>query len=159
MAGFSSDLQSVAYFLMGSGSSLAQQLSSNTGTTANGKPITGLARMQGDRLTMAQADQNGDLSSLASRVQLLAPEVASIEFEYYDGVSWSTSWDTATSNLVPNAVRVTIQFQPPEQVRGGWFARPINPSSNRYQQVIAIPHAEPYVDSSLTTSTSTGTTN
>ncbi len=104
--------------------------------------------MQGDRLTMTQADQNGGLASLAGQVQLLAAEVASIEFEYYDGVSWATTWDTATSNSIPNAIRVTIQFQPPDQSRGGWFAKPVNPSTNRYQQVIAMPLAEPYIDSS-----------
>lgn len=102
--------------------------------------------MQGDRMAMTQADQNGDMSSLASQTKLLAAEVATISFEYYDGVSWTTTWDTATSNTIPNAIRVTIEFQPPDQTRGGWFARPVNTSTNRYSQVIALPLAEPYVD-------------
>lgn len=134
-----SDMQSVAYFLSGSNSTLAQQLSGSSGQQASG-----LARMQGDRMAMQAADETGDLSSMASGVKLLAPEVASIQFEYFDGVSWATSWDSATSNSIPNAVRVTIDFQPPVAI-GGWYARPVSASTNRFQHTVALPLAQPYV--------------
>ena len=134
-----SDMQSVAYFLFGSSSMLAQQLSGSSGQQSSG-----LARMQGDRMAMQAADETGDLSSMASGVKLLAPEVASIQFEYFDGLSWTTSWDSATSNSIPNAVRVTIDFQPPVAI-GGWYARPVSASTNRFQHTVALPLAQPYV--------------
>ncbi len=139
-----SDLQSVMYFLAGSSSSVAQQLSSSL-TSATGQ-ATGLARLQGDRMAMQAADESGDMSSMASGAQLLAPEVASIQFEYFDGVSWGTSWDSATSNSLPNAVRITIDFHPPV-VTNGWYSRPVSASTDRFQHTVALPLAQPYVPS------------
>lgn len=139
----SSDMQSVAYFLLGSNSTLAQQLSSSLNSPF-GKQATGLARLQGDRMAMQAADESGDLSSMASSVKLLAPEVASISFEYFDGVSWTTTWDSATSNSIPNAVRITIEFLPPVAT-GGWYSRPVSASTDRFQHTVALPLAQPYV--------------
>ncbi len=138
----SSDMQSVAYFLAGSSSTLAQQLSGSA-TSSLGQ-VSGLARLQGDRMAMQAADESGDLSSMASGVKLLAPEVASISFEYFDGVSWTTTWDSGTSNSIPNAVRITIDFSPPVAT-GGWYARPVSASTDRFQHTVALPLAQPYV--------------
>lgn len=139
-----SDLQSVMYFLAGSSSPISQQLSGSV-VSATGQ-TTGLARLQGDRMAMQAADESGNLSSMAAGVQLLAPEVAAIQFEYFDGLSWGTSWDSGTSNSLPNAVRITIDFHPPV-VTNGWYARPVSASSNRFQHTVAIPLAQPYVPS------------
>lgn len=149
----STELLSIAYFAAGSNSSLAQQFSSSLNatapsTTGQAQASGGLARMQGDRMMLSQADDSGNVASLAQNAKVIAPEVASIEFEFYDGVSWTTSWDSGATSTIPNAVRVTIDFRPPDKPRGGWFARPISTSSDRFQRVIALPLAEPYVDSS-----------
>lgn len=138
----SSDMQSVAYFLAGSSSTLAQQLSGSL-TSPLGQ-AGGLARLQGDRMAMQAADESGDLSSMAAGVKLLAPEVASISFEYFDGVSWTTTWDSGISNSIPNAVRITIDFSPPVAT-GGWYARPVSASTDRFQHTVALPLAQPYV--------------
>lgn len=137
-----SDMQSIAYFLAGSNSALAQQLSGAL-TSPLGQS-TGLARLQGDRMAMQAADESGDLSSMASGARLLAPEVASIQFEYFDGVSWTTSWDSAVSNSIPNAVRIIIDFLPPVAT-GGWYSRPVSASTDRFQHTVALPLAQPYV--------------
>lgn len=136
--GVSSDMQSVAYFLAGSGSALAQQLSKSVGQSG------GLARLQGDRMAMQAADESGDLSTMSGGVRLLAPEVASISFEYFDGVSWTTTWDSGVSNSIPNAVRITIEFLPPNAT-GGWYSRPVSASTDRFQHTVALPLAQPYV--------------
>lgn len=135
-----SDLQSVAYFLAGSGSGLASQFS------GSGSQARGLSRLQGDRMAMQAADESGSLSSMAANVQLLAPEVASILFEYFDGVTWSTSWDSGTSNSIPNAIRITIDFHPPANTHG-WYSRPVSKSTDRFQHTVALPLAQPYVSS------------
>ena len=137
-----SDMQSVMYFLAGSSSSAAQQLSGSL-VSATGQ-ATGLARLQGDRMAMQAADAAGDMSPMASGAQLLAPEVASIQFEYFDGVSWGTSWDSATSNSLPNAIRITIDFHPPVAT-SGWYSRPVSASTDRFQHTVALPLAQPYV--------------
>lgn len=137
-----SDMQSIAYFMAGSGSTLAQQLSGSLSSPLG--QSTGLARLQGDRMAMQAADESGDLTSMAAGVKLLAPEVASISFEYFDGVSWTTSWDSGTSNSIPNAIRITIDFLPPV-TSGGWYARPVSHSTDRFQHTVALPLAQPYV--------------
>jgi hypothetical protein len=135
-------MQSVMYFLAGSGTTVAQQLSGSL-VSATGQ-ATGLARLQGDRMAMQAADEAGDMSSMASGVQLLAPEVASIQFEYFDGVSWGTSWDSGMSNSLPNAVRITIDFHPPATT-SGFYSRTVSASTNRFQHTVALPLAQPYV--------------
>lgn len=137
-----SDMQSIAYFMAGSSSMLAQQLSGSLSSPLG--QSTGLARLQGDRMAMQAADESGDLTSMASGVKLLAPEVASIQFEYFDGVSWTTTWDSATSNSIPNAIRITIDFLPPVAT-GGWYSRPVSHSTDRFQHTVALPLAQPYV--------------
>lgn len=137
-----SDMQSIAYFMAGSSSTLAQQLSGSLSSPLG--QSTGLARLQGDRMAMQAADESGDLTSMAAGVKLLAPEVASISFEYFDGVSWTTSWDSGTSNSIPNAIRITIDFLPPVAT-GGWYARPVSHSTDRFQHTVALPLAQPYV--------------
>ena len=97
-------------------------------------------------MAMQAADESGDMSSMSSGAQLLAPEVASIQFEYFDGVSWGTSWDSATSNSLPNAVRITIDFHPPVAT-SGWYSRPVSASTDRFQHTVALPLAQPYVPS------------
>ena len=143
-----SDLQSVAYFLAGSSSALAQQFSGALTSSANvpfGQQVGGLTRVQGDRMAMQAADESGDVSTVASNVKLLAPEVAAIQFEYFDGVSWTSTWDSGSTSSLPNAIRVTIDFHPPDTSRTGWFSRTVSESTNRFQQVIALPLAAPYV--------------
>jgi hypothetical protein len=139
-----SDLQSVIYFLAGSSSTIAQQLSGSTTTPT--AQTTGLARLQGDRMAMQAADESGSLASMSAGVQLLAPEVAAIQFEYFDGVSWTSSWDSGASNSLPNAIRITIEFQPPADTRG-WYSRSVSVSTNRFQHTVALPLAQPYVSS------------
>lgn len=140
-----SDMQSIAYFLAGSSSTMAQQLSGSL-TSPLGQS-TGLARLQGDRMAMQAADESGDLTSMAAGAKLLAPEVASVQFEYFDGVSWTTSWDSGTSNSIPNAIRITIDFSPPVAT-GGWYARPVSKSTDRFQHTVSLPLAQPYVSES-----------
>ena len=39
---------------------------------------------------------------------MIAPEVASIEFQYYDGTEWLTEWDSDEMGCLPTAVRITL---------------------------------------------------
>lgn len=92
-----SDTLSVAWFLAGGDGALASSVAG-----------PGLARMEGDRLTMQLADTSGDVSSMASRVKIVAPEVTGLEFRYFDGVEWATEWDSTTMQGLPFAVEVTF---------------------------------------------------
>jgi hypothetical protein len=42
----------------------------------------------------------------------LAPEVVSLEFNYYDGTQWLTQWDSSQQNL-PLVVKIQVGMQDP----------------------------------------------
>lgn len=92
-----SDTLSIAWFLAGGDGALA--------SLVNGP---GLARMEGDRMTMELADTSGDVSSMAARAKIVAPEVTSLEFRYFDGVEWTSEWDSSVMQGLPFAVEVTF---------------------------------------------------
>lgn len=100
-----SDLISVTYLLAGSnGPNVAQLIASNSGKT-------GLARMAGDRLSLDQADEEGNDQLLAESGTVIAEEVNLLEFRYFDGTDWLDAWDSRTSGTLPRAIEVTIGFE------------------------------------------------
>lgn len=129
----SSDLQSVSYFLAGSGEGKLQQ-------AVNG---TGLARTQGDRLALNLADESGDVDSLAAQTQLLAPEINLLEFSYFDGIEWQASWDSTTMGGVPSAIGITIGFVDPDLSINPMLMRTASTSTNQFRLVVALPLADP----------------
>jgi prepilin-type N-terminal cleavage/methylation domain-containing protein len=97
-----SDLQSVAYFVGGQGG----------GALAGAVASPGLARMAGDRLLMQTADQQGNAALMAANTQVLAPEVQSIAFYYFDGTTWLSAWDSVSLNGLPKAVEIVLELAP-----------------------------------------------
>ncbi len=135
----STDLQTVSY---GVGNADAVVLA--TGATgplsqADGDGL-GLLRRQGDRSSItASGDGNG---ATTGTTQLLAPEISSVQFRYFNGLSWETEWDSVTNEALPRAVEVTIVFEPPPPT-GRLLAAPVSASSTQYRRVIAIPTSDP----------------
>jgi len=61
------------------------------------------------------------------------PEIARLEFRYFDGRGWSGSWDSLKRKSLPVAVEVTLEVEPPEEYPLG---RPgVNPSADGEQQL------------------------
>jgi hypothetical protein len=93
------DLKTVAYFL-------------STGQTsaAPGVPTTGLARVEGDHVAIGYAMMQSS-ASLAAQARLIAPEVAAINFRYWDGTQWLTTWDASYMQMLPTAIEITINVR------------------------------------------------
>ena len=129
-----SDLVTVAYFVSGTASGILQQATSSPG----------LARLEGDRLALAMADQESSIAFLASKTEILAPEVDAIKFTYFDGFQWRNDWDSNILGGMPKAIEVLVELRPaPSQSQGGGSSAP-----NVYRLLIAIPLAKP-IDTSL----------
>ncbi|MCA9116202.1 MAG: prepilin-type N-terminal cleavage/methylation domain-containing protein [Planctomycetaceae bacterium] len=109
-----SDLRSVAWFLAAqgagglAGAAADQALSSGLVEDVSGSGVLGLARLDGDRLVMQSADATGDLQALATRSRVLAPEVVSLGFRYFDGQEWFDVWNSVELGRLPLAVEVTV---------------------------------------------------
>jgi len=135
-----SDLKSVTYLLAGQGMNpLSQAVADRFASADDGSGIVGLARIEGDRLLMLQADEVSDVETIAAQAQLLASEIKSMQFEYTDGLAWYDAWDTAVYGSLPRAVRMSISFQDSETI--GAVNGPETPKV--YQLTVVLPPSDP----------------
>jgi type II secretory pathway pseudopilin PulG len=123
----------------------------------------GLVRRALDRAATQWALDNGDMARLDRTGQMMALEIVSIEFRYFDGQTWQMSWDTQENGGLPVAVAVAIAISTSDEAApppiaaaaiasdgattASLLGGPLNdPNIKVYQQVIRIPTAEPTVD-------------
>lgn len=148
------DMKTVTYFVqsptnLGVDDTLAQF--GTTNSSANGQ-ASGLVRRQLDRAVTAYAEEMGNTQRLQRTGDLLAPEVISLEFAYFDGVDWLTEWDSSTQSL-PWLVEITLAMQTATASESTPFTPGISikqlPYADRkaygievYQLVVAIPGAQ-----------------
>jgi hypothetical protein len=129
-----SDLATVAYFVSGTTTGILQHAISQSG----------LARLEGDRMALAMADAQSSIALLASKTEILAPEVDAIKFTYFDGFHWRYDWDSNVLGGMPKAIEVLVELRPAPSRSGGGSSS----SPNVYRLLIAIPLAKP-IDTSL----------
>jgi hypothetical protein len=110
------DLKTVAYFLASAGAANAAVLATMQAgqSTTGGTFGSGLARLEGDRVAIAYAMEQS--TSLAASTKIVAPEVVSLAFRYFDGTQWQISWDASTLQALPQAIEITIAVQPLQTV-------------------------------------------
>ena len=153
-----SDLASVTYFLAdassgGLSAAIAQQTPSGSSTSEG---IVGLARVEGDRLSIEQAGDQAAVESLSTTQTEVVPEIVSIEFAYWDGLEWLDSWDSNSSGTLPSAIGITLEIDATsdagDRTRAELIRTDSQSESNEdagmpvvVQYVIAVPLAEPYV--------------
>ncbi len=71
---------------------------------------SGLVRRAIDRAVLAYAEEMADSQRLMRTGELLAPEVVSLEFAYFDGTQWVYEWDSSTQSL-PWLVQISLGIQ------------------------------------------------
>lgn len=97
-----SDVKTVAYYALSD-----EQGGSLYGTGASAGSY-GLVRRQLDRATAAWSAGQGQLFDVADLQDVLAPEVAAVEFRYFDGTEWYEEWDSAQAGGLPLAVEICL---------------------------------------------------
>jgi type II secretory pathway pseudopilin PulG len=139
-----SDVKTVAYYVTGGAS----------GSAAPGGPTAdlsrgGLVRRAVDRAVTKYAYDSGGSGSLEDSAAVLAPEVTSISFSYFDGSAWTDYWDMVEMGAPPLAVEVTIEIASPKVE--SIFDRTMSSLSGSggseaettvYRQVVYLPSAE-----------------
>lgn len=148
-----SDLQSITYFLAnpsagGLEGAVGQRAASGQ-PTASGPQ--GLARLVGDRMAIEYADIERDVETLAQAAEIIAPEVISLQFRYFDGLSWLAEWDSVSAQRLPNAVEITLGLRrliSEEEQRARPFDAEVRAAASEVietrRHVVALPLAEPY---------------
>jgi prepilin-type N-terminal cleavage/methylation domain-containing protein len=151
-----SDLQSITYFLANPSSSGIEGVvgaRAVQGKLGDVSGPQGLARLAGDQLAVQYADLEADEETLADSARIIAPEVVSLEFEYFDGLNWLTMWDSVAAQRLPNAISITIGLRrivSDEERDAMQFEASDRASLDEIlehrRHVIALPLAEPYTE-------------
>lgn len=147
-----SDLLSVQYFLAQPGADgLAGEVSAQRAQTptdpaarvSTGGPA-GLARLEADEMAMDHAEVEMDTAALATAAQVIAPEIAAVQFRYYDGQAWVEAWDSTAMESLPLAIEITLSFRDSEaEARTPVALAGVAPIGLTVRHVIAVPLAVP----------------
>jgi len=129
----SGDLLSVSYYLAGTGEGALQQV-----VAAKSDSARGLVRMEGDRASIAYADESGDLDLLAEQAKMLAPEIVAIEFRYHDGIDWVEAWDSAEYGYLPSAIEIVIELEEPEYNANSILSTSASELTHTYRLVVPL---------------------
>lgn len=116
-----SDLKTVAYFVQDAGTigGVQDQLESVGDSNQIGTVSRGLVRRSLDRSATVYAATNSGMTTLGQSGDLLAPEVTYISFQYYDGISWLTYWNSDDEGQLPYAVKVKLTMADDSSIEDG----------------------------------------
>ena len=132
------DIKNVSYFVqtpnaMGVQDSLD---AFNDATAVTSGMRSGLVRRQLDRAILAYAEEMADSTRLMRTGELIAPEVVSLEFAYFDGVQWTYTWDSSTQSL-PWLIQVSLGIQSASGEAKAELEAGVSLSALTYDQQIA----------------------
>ena len=142
-----SDLKTVAYFVQESGTigGVQDQLETvgNSGQSGSGGTVSGgLVRRSLDRNVTVYAASTSGLITLSQSGDLLAPEVTSISFQYFDGITWLTYWNSDDEGQLPFAVKIQLTMADDSSIEDG--------ATRVFSHVVRLPLARTPDESSET---------
>jgi hypothetical protein len=110
---FRGDVRTVSYYVGSNPTAMipgvAPAATTTDPTTATSDANSGgLTRQESDRATALWQMPSAGAASSSQNASVLAPEVASLEFRYFDGTQWLTQWDSTAMKGVPRAVEIAI---------------------------------------------------
>jgi Tfp pilus assembly protein PilV len=133
------DMRNITYFVLDS-----------TGIDAADQPSGGLMRRDSERTSALYGSQFGQTDPLATS-ESIAPEVQAIQFAYFSGESWQSSWDSNQAEILPLAIQITISIARPADKYGNI------PPPGVYSIVVSISAAAESASATSDPSTSSGT--
>ena len=134
-----SDVKTVAYYLQQG----AAEADVQGDPFATGDSENGLVRREVARAVARYASDNGSSLEGLGKVDLIAPEVTSLSFRYFDGTDWLTEWDSETTGSLPFAIEITLGLTPEQdENRISLFASQADTEEELFRLVVHIPMAE-----------------
>ncbi len=143
-----SDIKSVTYYVQSPDTGVGQVRDPLAGVQASQQPAAGLVRRELDRAALQYAVSNGATDALMRTGDLIAPEVVAVEFQYFDGTTWLTSWDSEQMRGLPIAVEILLMVQSRAATRSGFSlfglfgTEPAVPEPEVYRLVVYLPMSE-----------------
>jgi prepilin-type N-terminal cleavage/methylation domain-containing protein len=103
-----------------------------------------LARQLADRLRgVVEVEEDASNTVALSDASILAREVVSLQFRYYDGYAWVTEWDSVIQERLPLAIEVTIGFIKQDYKQPGSLNLPGQVTIIPIKHVIHVPSSTP----------------
>ncbi len=103
-----------------------------------------LARQLADRLRgVVEVEEDTRHNVAFADSSILAREVVSLQFRYYDGYSWVDEWDSVVKERLPRAIEVTIGFIREDYQLPGSLNLPGQVTIIPIKQVILVPASTP----------------
>ena len=132
------DIKNVSYFVQSPNAMGVQDSldAFNDATAVTSGMSSGLVRRQLDRAILAYAEEMADSTRLMRTGELIAPEVVSLEFAYFDGVQWTYTWDSSTQSL-PWLIQVSLGIQSASGEAKAELEAGVSLSALTYDQQIA----------------------
>lgn len=104
------DVKTVVYYVLGG--QVGGQVGGSAYALGASGTGNGLVRLEYDRAAMAWAAAQGQLIEMEQDAEPIAPEVAAIEFLYYDGTTSVEEWDSSERGGLPVAVEIALGIIP-----------------------------------------------
>jgi hypothetical protein len=124
----------------------------------------GLARRVIDRAVARTAYLMNDTTLLEDADDVIAPEITTLQFRYFDGAMWVEEWDTETYGGLPVAVEVTLGITPmrflqmdEDDVPFGGTTDELYQGEVYYRMCVRLPAARPLPPPEEELATETGT--
>ena len=128
------DIKSVTYFVqIPTNMGVGDAMTAVTSTPEASGMVGGLVRRQIDRAVVSNAEEQGQTDQLLRTGDLIAPEVLSLEFAYFDGIEWLTDWDSSTQGL-PCLVEISLAMQSKSGEKQGVVPPGISLSTMPYEE-------------------------
>lgn len=103
-----------------------------------------LSRQVVDRLRVViELEENSSNEVAMGDASILAREVVSLQFRYFDGYSWVTEWESVTSERLPRAIEITMGYIKPEFKQSGALHLPGSETIISIKHVILVPASSP----------------
>lgn len=103
-----------------------------------------LARQLADRLQgVVEVEEETTNNVPLDEASILAREVVSLQFRYYDGYSWVEEWDSVLKERLPRAIEVTIGFLQEDYRQPGSLNLPGQITIVPIKHVILVPASIP----------------
>lgn len=147
------DLLLVRYLMASkTGGGLGSQIADREAPGNSDGPI-GLARVEGDLYGLSTAIETAEDMPQLTAAKLLAREVVSVTFRYFDGAQWLEEWDSTARNELPKAIEILLTLRD-EQPAAGVIVYdeetdPYALPQTTHRMVVPLPTAEPFVMEAL----------
>jgi len=142
-----SDIKTVSYFVQAAGGMVRDPLDATDAGALFAQNLAGgtsggLVRRALDRSLTNFSLANSGGASIAGTGDLLAREVVSIGFRYWDGLLWQIYWDSDEMGSLPLAIEVTLEIATDFGTGAAENSAGIlqsGPETRRYVQIVRLP--------------------